>query len=85
MFVFLLSWLQIEEGLVDLNVGICEVLLQFFMPTTEGVDNGQLDTVVEYFESALYGKVLLLSRVLYTWLWRTLDIRCWASTYDVKI
>ncbi|CAM6100933.1 unnamed protein product [Calypogeia fissa] len=49
---------KVEEGLVALNVGICEVMLQFMMPTADDIDNRQLDIVLEYFESASYGKML---------------------------
>lgn len=57
--------MQVEEELIALNVGICEVMLQLIVPPSsmgneKNIKNEQHHVTLatlEYFESALYGMV----------------------------
>jgi hypothetical protein len=46
--------IQVEEDLVALNVGICELMLRLIVPPNTESDN----KILWYYRDALYGKVL---------------------------
>lgn len=52
---------QVEEDLVALNVGICEVMLHLIVPphkeTENKIEHHATVVTLQYYESALYGMV----------------------------
>jgi len=65
---------QVEEELIALNVGICEVMLQLIVPppslgNEKNIKNDQHHVTLatlEYFESALYGMVYFLATLIFS-------------------
>lgn len=49
--------IQVEEDLVALNVGICDLMLRLIVPPTTESDSKTL----WYYRDALYGKVLTVT------------------------
>ncbi|KAL2644793.1 hypothetical protein R1flu_012380 [Riccia fluitans] len=49
---------KVEEGLVALNMGVCEILLQFFPSSFRGMEDTFVGMVLQCIVDALYGKML---------------------------